>query len=392
MSLRAFLCLALVASLAPSQANPPVPASPKEILRAARESLAPDRRVLVFDVEASMEDGVLVLAGKVHDALLKRRLLEFAAARWKGGIRDRLVALPDPSVGERTKAVVSVSVANLRTEPFHSAELGTQALLGMPLSILDRKGDWLYVQTPNRYLSWTQDRIVPMTDREFQRWAARPKAIVTASFAVVRSRPDGGDPVSDVVAGCVLALGGTDGESLRVDYPDGRTGYLARREASPMAAWLPSARPEPDLIEATARRFLGVPYLWGGTSPKAMDCSGFTSTVFWLNGAILPRDASQQVHCGEEVPLDRGFGELRKGDLLFFGTCGRDGKPERVRHVGISLGGARLIHESIDVHVNSLDPSDPDYSPSLRASLLHARRVIGTESDLPRLADLPSFR
>jgi cell wall-associated NlpC family hydrolase len=51
-------------------------------------------------------------------------------------------------------------------------------------------------------------------------------------------------------------------------------------------------------LVATARTLMGAPYLWGGTSAKGMDCSGFTKTIYLMNGLILPRDASQQVHVG----------------------------------------------------------------------------------------------
>ena len=61
---------------------------------------------------------------------------------------------------------------------------------------------------------------------------------------------------------------------------------------------LKGAKDSPETIVATAYRFFGVPYLWGGTSVKGMDCSGFTKTVYFLNGVLLPRDASQQVARG----------------------------------------------------------------------------------------------
>ena len=89
-----------------------------------------------------------------------------------------------------------------------------------------------------------------------------------------------------------------------------------------------------------------------------------------MNGILLPRNASQMVHCGEEVRLD----EMQRGDLVFFGTPAQDGKPRRVTHVGIYIGDGRIIHSSHLVRVNSLDPSQPDYYENAH-KLIAARRL-----------------
>jgi gamma-D-glutamyl-L-lysine dipeptidyl-peptidase len=179
-----------------------------------------------------------------------------------------------------------------------------------------------------------------------------------------------------------------------VEYPDGRTGFIAKEEAQVFEAWLAGAEDTPERIVATAKRFLGVPYLWGGTSSKGMDCSGFTKTVYYLNGVLLPRDADQQAAVGDSVDVPAGHMDLKPGDLLFFGSHAREGKPERVTHVAISLGGRRFIHSSADVHVNSLDPADSDYSDFRSVSFLRARRIIGAgePSGVLRLAGIPYYR
>ena len=73
-------------------------------------------------------------------------------------------------------------------------------------------------------------------------------------------------------------------------------------------------------IVRCALKLIGLPYLWGGTSSKGVDCSGFSKTVYYLNGLILNRDASQQALHGMHVDLSEGYGQLRPGDLLFFGS------------------------------------------------------------------------
>ena len=92
-----------------------------------------------------------------------------------------------------------------------------------------------------------------------------------------------------------------------------------------------------DSIVKTARQYIGVPYKWGGESPRSgFDCSGFTIVVYQLNGLDLPRSSRQQWKTGRPVKRN----QLSKGDLVFFATAG--GK--RVSHVGIYQGGGKFLH------------------------------------------------
>jgi cell wall-associated NlpC family hydrolase len=87
----------------------------------------------------------------------------------------------------------------------------------------------------------------------------------------------------------------------------------------------------------TAESFVGVPYLWGGSSPNTgFDCSGLSMTIYQLNGLDLPRSSKEQYETGS--PVERN--DLLKGDLVFFTTPGKD----KVAHVGIYVGDGRFIH------------------------------------------------
>jgi len=144
--------------------------------------------------------------------------------------------------------------------------------------------------------------------------------------------------------------------------------------------WVLSRNVDAENIIATAANFMGRPYLWGGTSPKAMDCSGFTKMVYYINGVELARDASQQVKDGDVVELDPELKHLQKGDLLFFGSKATPEKKERIWHVAIYLGNGKIIHASGAIKIESLLPSDANFAEKRLKTLIKARRIIGTTS------------
>ena len=92
-----------------------------------------------------------------------------------------------------------------------------------------------------------------------------------------------------------------------------------------------------DQLIATAKKYIGVPYLWGGTTPSGFDCSGFLQYVFRQNGLNLLRTSKEQYTMGVYVARN----QLRKGDLVFFQT-GSNG----ISHVGMYIGNDQFIHAS----------------------------------------------
>jgi hypothetical protein len=253
---------------------------------------------------------------------------------------------------------------------------------------------WYYFQTPDDYLGWSDDVITFMNKDEYDRWAQAPKIIVTAIYGFIhKTKEPESQVVSDVVIGSLLKLVNDAGDYYEVGYPDGRTGYLAKRDGEPLSSWLSRVQESETHIVAAAESFFGIPYLWGGTSAKAFDCSGFTKTVYFLNGVLLPRDANQQAGVGTPVDTSGDWTNVRPGDLLFFGSKAKPGKPERIVHVAISLGGKRFIHCSGDVRINSLNPAAPDYSDYRAQSFVRATRIIGagTHAGVRHVSELPYF-
>ena len=364
-----------------------------DVLKEAKQKLAPDRRTAVFEVQGELRGDAVVLTGEIHSTEMKRALVALFREHGMKALAESLTVLPQPLLGEKTRGVVSVSVANIRYKPDHPAEMATQALLGTPVKILKKEHGWLYVQTPDDYLGWTDDDIQVMTPAEYKAWVARPKIIITTEVSSVRaSKESGSQQVGDIVAGCILALKKDARTHFEVEYPDSRTGFVRKRDAARLGAYLAKVKATEKSIVATAKRFFGIPYFWGGTSAKALDCSGFSKTVYFLNGIQLPRDASQQVFVGEPVDTTEGI-NLQPGDLLFFGAKATGDRKERVTHVAISVGGKRFIHASGQVRYNSLDPNDPDFSEHRLKSFLRARRIIGApdSSGVLYLSHIPYY-
>ena len=290
----------------------------------------------------------------------------------------------------KSYGVINVSVANLRATDDYDAEMVSQALLGTPVKVLSisSKNSWPKVETPDGYHGWIhKDAISLMDEAHLHEWNSASKAVVTALFGIVRESPNqNGTVVSDVVGGDRLRLEGRRGAWLKVSFPDGRGGYVRGNEAMEEGAWKKNLRVDADAIISTAMSMKGFPYVWGGMSPKGMDCSGFVRTVLWMHGIIIPRDASQQAPCGERIDIVKSGGSidtsaLKKGDLLFFGR--RDSG--RVSHVGIYIGGGRFIHSLGLVKVGSIDPKAPDFDSYNTGRLLFATRVLPYIGKDPRL-------
>lgn len=346
-------------------------------IEATKMTYAPDKRVALFDVQSAKINRDLVLRGMTN---LPEALADFKSKLATDNISyiDSIEVLPSNEVQGHTNAIIKLSVANLRSLPKHSAELSTQAILGTPVSVYKKESNWYLIQTPDRYLAWVDSGGLTLMDNtSFAAWKAAPKVVYLAIAGFSYEEPnETSQVVSDLVAGNILEDLGQVGNFHKVRYPDGRIAYIPNQNVMPYTTWLAKLNPTQEQLVDTGKKMMGAPYLWGGTSSKGMDCSGFTKTIYFLNGMIIPRDASQQIHTGLLVDDAKDFSQLNPGDLLFFGKPATDTSKERVVHVGMWIGENQFIHAAGNVHVSSVDPETANYDAYNVGRYLRSKRLL----------------
>jgi len=351
----------------------------QNVIESVKQIYAPDARTAILNLEIKQEENGFFVMGETNipkaEEVLSEKLKELNT-----NINVEIKNLPSEELDDKIYGIVNISVANIRTKPEHSAEMATQALLGTPLKIYKKKGGWFMVQTPDDYIGWLDDDgFSQMNKVEFDIWNNSEKIIVTNKFGFSSSGKDENSvPVSDLVAGNILKFKNVDDSFTEVEYPDGRIAFIPSKHVQNYHSWLKSLEINQKNLISTAKSFMGLPYLWGGTSAKGVDCSGFTKTIYFLNGVLLPRDASQQVNVGELVDTENGFDNILPGDLLFFGRKADGDKKERATHVGMYIGDTEFIHSSGMVKINSLDSSRENFSEYRFKSFIRAKRIISS--------------
>ncbi len=247
-------------------------------------------------------------------------------------------------------------------------KLETQALYGSRVILLDTSGAWSRVAVPTQptprdargYPGW-----VPTVQLTAVRPAAgRRLAVIMRPTAWTWETPALTGRVLELSYGTRLPAVAWTPSSVQVAMQDGRTLYVKRAAValrSRGAAW---PRPSGAQLVAEARRFLGLQYVWAGTSGFGFDCSGFTCLVYQALGVTIPRDAAPQF--AEGVKVARA--SLRAGDLVFF-----RGSSGQIHHVGMYVGAGRMIHSpATGLPVSVVSLSAEPYSSELAG----ARRYV----------------
>ena len=253
----------------------------------------------------------------------------------------------------RQLAIVRTPIAPMHAEPRVASPMVSQQLGGYDVRIVEQEGEWFFVRGADEYDGWIHGGFL---------------------LRGADSRSPNGRRHVHISLGCVAenSLGERRTLPLR-----------ARLAPDEMLVWGDAVEEDrrsdrypltPAAITYSAQEFFGsTSYLWGGVTPWGADCSGLVQTAFALHGMQLPRDAWQQAELGADAGRD--IGELRAGDLLFFS----DREDRRVTHVGIALGGAKMVHLALSRGGYAIerlaDRGDPVVD-MLRKRFLFAKRLL----------------
>jgi len=250
-----------------------------------------------------------------------------------------LTVFPSPG------AVAVKPVANMYSAATEDADVVSQAICGVSVIVDEEKGEWVKVRTPDDYPGWMPLSSLRRYNSGDHTYASTGKVVqVTSVFANVYREPNvtKHEPllVLPFEARMEVAPGfGNDaGRWIQVRLPDERTAWIQRGDIDPDPPTLSVSA----AIEL-AKRFLGLTYLWGGTSSFGFDCSGFTQMLVRRRGIVMPRDADLQAAWQGVLPVTRK--QLRAGDLLFFG-----GSPQKITHTGMYIGRGMFIHDTTHEH------------------------------------------
>ncbi len=261
--------------------------------------------------------------------------------------------------------MVSNNLLDLRAEPDHSSERINQLFFGQPVKITTRRKGFARVCQFDRYTGWVDERfLTPVAKSEFIDWPAQTNAVISRAAGAACLDADGRQAAPYLLLyGTLVRISRVRHNLARIILPNGDRRYVKSAHIRPI-----NRNRKPNLtgsrLLAEARRFLGVPYLWGGVSPLGFDCSGLVQTLLAGFGIGFPRDTCRQIEAGKKVERD----SIKTGDLLFFD-----------RHVGLAIGRYRLLHSSRGgggVRINGLIPGTPDYRADLDRDYNMARRIL----------------
>jgi len=330
------------------------------------KSLKIDRRLAVLDFKES-EDFLFITTDSTENA----KRISTMYAEVKRDFRIKVALLPLARLHNQAKGICHVGVAPVRRSSASASEQVTQVLYGETFDTLDVTENWVRVRLHiDGYVGWvSRGQVTLLSEKGLVAFLSIPIIRVAEKVVPLYKRPDPDSEVlREAMLGNSLAIVGKKGKFLEVKTPDGKKVYVLK------SATTRSMRDKIDFslkhLFDDAKDLQGISYIWGGRSPHGFDCSGFTQTVFALNGISLPRDADLQYRQGEPVGNDTS--RLRPGDLLFFSSNGN-----KIEHVAIYVGKNKtFIHSSEYVRVNSFDRGRKDFSKKLLSRFIGARRIV----------------
>ncbi len=241
--------------------------------------------------------------------------------------------------------VVIASVENMFSQAGDEVDIVSQAIIGTNVKILVSEKnaggeEWLRIETPDTYQGWMKASSVRAYLPNGKPYASQGRVFeVLSLLALIYPVTDVTEkkPLATVPISSILEVGECGERWCAVTLPSGIKGWIQKGDGSLREAGFKRPRLSPDEMVAIAKRFLGLPYLWGGGTPLGFDCSGFVQLIYRLSGIEILRDADVQMTKSglTEVP----GGQERPGDLVFFGKA-----PDKIGHVGMMISREEFIN------------------------------------------------
>jgi cell wall-associated NlpC family hydrolase len=255
---------------------------------------------------------------------------------------------------------VAANLTGLYAQPSWLAEQVSQLLDGQPLELLQEEGRWAFVRQTDGYLGWAYAPYLTSS------LPPTPTHLVSAPLVLLRAAPQADAPLAGrVLGGTAVCATAVEVGWARLALSSGVEGWAPADALRPLHGLPQSAEERRAQMLADGAQFTGVPYLWGGCSALGIDCSGFVQLLHRLVGVTLPRDADMQF--ATDRPVEPPF---QPGDLFFF--SGDDSRA--ITHVGVSLGGWRMLHSSRAR--NGVYSDDVQAVPHLRDAFAGARTFV----------------
>jgi cell wall-associated NlpC family hydrolase len=243
-------------------------------------------------------------------------------------------------------AVVTNAVENMHSRGTASTDVVSQALLGENVTILKKERnadgeDWYHVETPDTYKGWVVSSALRVLKPGERPYASSGKIFVVTSLLantyrepdVTKHKPVKVAPISAVLE----VVGERDARWLEVNLPCNTRVWIQRGDGEVREAPMVWPRTSLEDMVAQSKRFIGLPYFWGGTSPLGLDCSGFVQLIYKMAGIPILRDADIQYEGSGLVPV--AAGEEMAGDLVFFG--------KNIGHVGMMINSEEFINATV---------------------------------------------
>jgi cell wall-associated NlpC family hydrolase len=257
-------------------------------------------------------------------------------------------------------AVVINAVENMHSRGTASTDVVSQALLGENVTILKKERnadgeDWYRVETPDTYKGWVVSSALRFLKPGEKPYASSGKIFVVTSLLantyrepdVTKHKPVKVAPISAVLE----VVGERDARWLEANLPCGTKVWIQRGDGEIREAPMVWPRTSPEDMVALSKRFIGLPYFWGGTSPLGLDCSGFVQLIYKMSGIPILRDADIQFEGSGLVEV--AAGDEAACDLVFFGSA-----KNKIGHVGMMIDAEYFInatvHETPTVRIDRL--------------------------------------